>query len=228
MYKEFLIIFIIVIIHEIGHVLVSLIFKWHLDKIEIYPFGGCVKFNEKLNKPIIEELLILIGGPLIQIILFLTILFLYHKGIISFRNFILFKNYHYTLLYFNLLPIYPLDGGRILNCLVNYLFPFKKGNKLVGLLSILIIIFLITLDYKNINFILFGILLLSEIIIYFKRQDYLFNRLLLERYLNKYHFKRTKIIKSKDNFYKERKHIFNIDNKYISEDEYLKERYGKK
>ena len=46
------------------------------------------------------------------------------------RNYILFKNYHYTLLCFNLLPIYPLDGGRILNCIINYLLPYKKGNKL--------------------------------------------------------------------------------------------------
>ena len=70
MYKDFIIIFTIIIIHEFGHFLISKLFKWNLDKISIYPFGGCVKFNEKLNKPLIQELFILLGGPSIQIIFF--------------------------------------------------------------------------------------------------------------------------------------------------------------
>lgn len=228
MYKEFLIIFTIVIIHELGHVLVSKVFRWNLEKIDIYPFGGCVKFNEKLNKPIYEELLILLGGPVVQLLLFLLVSFLFRLNFISMRNYILFKNYHYTLLCFNLLPIYPLDGGRILNCIINYLLPYKKGNKLIVYISIILIIFLLYFERKNINFIFFEILLFIEGLIYLKRQNYLFNRLLLERYLEKYKFKRCKVIRNKDNFYKSKRHVIKINDKYITENSFLKERFEHK
>ena len=73
MYKDFLIIFLIIIIHEFGHLLMALLFKWNIDKISIYPYGGCVKFNEKINRPLKEELLILISGPFFQILFFIII-----------------------------------------------------------------------------------------------------------------------------------------------------------
>ena len=90
-------------------------YKWDFDKIAIYPFGGCTKFDEKINRPMKEELLILLNGPFFQILLFIIIFLLQKEGLITFRNYTIFKHYHYTLLFFNLLPIYPLDGGRILN-----------------------------------------------------------------------------------------------------------------
>ena len=76
---------------------------------------------------------------------------LYKNSLLSTRNFELFKSYHYTLLFFNLMPIYPLDGGKLLNIIINYLLPYKKGNKLVIFISIIISIIL-AVNIKNINF----------------------------------------------------------------------------
>ena len=224
MYKDFLIILIIVLIHEMGHAIMAIIFKWKLDSISIYPFGGCVKFNEDINKPMYQELLILISGPVIQIILYLLVLTLFNNNLISLRNFNIFKSYHYTLLIFNLIPIYPLDGGHLFNILTNYLFPYKKGNKLVIIISIILTITLI-IYIKNINFILMGMLLIIEIYLYYKRQDYLYNKFLLERYLNKYNFKKLKIIKNKDDMYKGKRHVLKNSNKYLTEKEYLNKRF---
>lgn len=199
-------------------------YKWNFDKIVIYPFGGCTKFDEKINRPMKEELLILISGPSIQIILFLIIIVLSKYGILTYRNYLLFKNYHYTLLFFNLLPIYPLDGGRIMNIIMNYFLPFKKGNKIVILISIVFIISIMFL-YRNLNFTLMGVLLLSEIILYFKRQNFLYNRLLLERYMYSIKFNRVKVINNKDSMYKDRKHVILYKGKYITEKDYLSKRF---
>lgn len=226
MYKDFLIIFLIIIIHEFGHLLMALLFKWNIDKISIYPYGGCVKFNEKINRPLKEELLILISGPFFQILFFIIITILYKNSILSFRNYLLFKTYHYTLLFFNLLPIYPLDGGKILNVLLEYIFPYKKSNKLIIILSYLVLVFLL-ISYKNINLIMMSIFLLTEITLYLKRQDYLFNKFLLERYLNDYNFKKIKIINNKNNMYRDKRHMLKNRNKYILEKDYLKERFKK-
>lgn len=225
MYKEFLIIFFIIIIHELGHLAAAKVFKWNIDKISIYPYGGCVKFNEKINKPIYQEFIILISGPMFQIILFFIVYILFNNNIISIRNYYIFKSYHNTLLMFNLLPIYPLDGGKLLNVLFNYLFPYKKGNKLIIYFSYLIVL-LLMISYKNINFILMSILLITEITLYLKRQDYLFNKFLLERYLNNYNFPKLKIINKKDDMYREKRHLLKRKGKYYTEHEYLNERFN--
>lgn len=199
-------------------------YKWNLDKIAVYPFGGCVKFNERLTKPLKEEFLILLSGPLAQMIFFLFVSFLEMNGLITYRNFLLFKSYHYTLLIFNLLPIYPLDGGKILNIFLNAMFPYKKGNKLVIIISFILLIGSVFL-YQNINFVLMAILLLSELFIYLKRQPFLYNTLLLEKYLKNNGYKKVKIIPNKDLMYKEKRHIILYKNKYITEKDYLKQRF---
>lgn len=222
-----MIIFTIIIIHEIGHFTFSKIFNWNIDKISIYPFGGCVKFNEKVNRPIYQELIILIGGPLFQIILFYIVSILFKNNIITYRNYLIFKNYHYTLLMFNLMPIYPLDGGKLLNLLCNYLFPYKKGNKIVVFISYLLVV-LALIKVKNLNLFLMGIFLISEITIYFKKQDYLYNKFLLERYLDIFTFDKLKIIKNKNNMYRGKRHVIKIKDKYYTEKTYLKDRFGEK
>lgn len=67
--------------------------------------------------------------------------------------------------------------------------------------------------------------LIIEITLYLKRQDYLFNKFLLERYLNNYNFKKIKIINNKNNMYKDKRHMLKDKNKYILEKDYLKERF---
>lgn len=224
MFKEFFMVFSLIIIHELGHLTMAVYYKWNLDKIAVYPFGGCVKFNERLTKPLKEEFLILLSGPLAQMIFFLFVSFLEMNGLITYRNFLLFKSYHYTLLIFNLLPIYPLDGGKILNIFLNAMFPYKKGNKLVIIISFILLIGSVFL-YQNINFVLMAILLLSELFIYLKRQSFLYNTLLLEKYLKNNDYKKVKIIPNKDLMYKEKRHIILYKNKYITEKDYLKQRF---
>ena len=224
MLKEFLMVFFIIIFHEIGHLLMAKYFKWNFDKICIYPFGGCTKFDEKINRPLHEEFLILINGPLFQIILFFIVTILLDQGLITYRNYIIFNNYSLTLLVFNLLPIYPLDGGRILNIIMNYFLPYKKGNLYIIFISSLTLI-IILFCYKNLNFLLMSLLLFFEIFLYFKRQNFLYNKMLLERYMYSFPFKKFKVVKNKDSLYKDRNHVIYYENKYITEKEYLKKRF---
>ena len=67
-FKTIIIYMLLIIIHELGHFLAAKLFNWKVDKIYIYPLGGVTKFNENINKPLIEEFLITIMGPIFQII----------------------------------------------------------------------------------------------------------------------------------------------------------------
>ena len=111
-YFRFLFYFmLLILIHELGHILISLIFKWNIDKIIILPFGGLTKYNEIINRPLIEEFLIAISGIIFQLIFYILI-----KDYIDYKY---FSAINYFIILFNLIPIYPLDGSKILNLLLS-------------------------------------------------------------------------------------------------------------
>ena len=132
--------YLIVFIHELGHILISLIFKWNIKKINIYPFGGYTVFDEAINKPFIEELLVFLGGILFQVILFLFFTLIFDKYAYTYQ---IFSSYNKTILIFNMIPIIPLDGSKVLNILLNKLFPFKLSHLISIYISYTFIIILL-------------------------------------------------------------------------------------
>lgn len=139
------------------------------------------------------------------------------------------KTYHYSILIFNMLPIYPLDGGKILYLLLSTIIPFKKCLKMTFVIGVISIIFLLILNYPNIhlNLIITISYLMYKITKEYKEIEYLYNKLLLERYINNYNFKNKIIIKSPHNFYKNKAHVIRENDKYYLEKEYLEKKYKK-
>ena len=70
LFKDFIYITLLIFIHEIGHTIGALIYKWKIKKIIILPFGGITIFNELINKSLKEEFVILILGPIFQILFY--------------------------------------------------------------------------------------------------------------------------------------------------------------
>ena len=204
----------------------GLIFEWKIDNISFYPYGGVTKFNEDINRPLKEELLILLMGPLTQIIYYLIII-----NFISLRNINIFRYYHYSILIFNLLPIYPLDGGRILNIFLSYFFSYKNSLFITVNLSFvgIILLTIVSLYYKsniNLNLFLMISLIIVKLINYYKKRKYYLNKFKLERYLNNYSFNKLKKINNIDNMMRDKRHIIKKNNKYYTEKELLQKRYS--
>lgn len=203
-FKNFCFITFIIVFHELGHILASVFFNWNIDKIVIMPFGGIVLFNEKINRPIKEELIIALMGPIFQSVLF-------------FIDNPLFFKYNLFLIIFNLLPIFPLDGSKILNLFLNYFTYFKISH----LISIIISIYLICLILFKIPFnLIFYIViffLLLKTIKEIKNHKYIFNKFLLERYLYSFSFKKLKKIDNINKMKRDYEHIIFYKNKYVRE-----------
>jgi len=164
-FKNFFFFLSIIIIHELGHLLMGLFLGWELDKICLYPYGGVTKFNEDINRKLIEELLILINGPLFQIIYFMIGYYLFND-----ESFIY---YNLSILIFNLLPIYPLDGGRILNIILSYFLSFRLSYYLSIIISLFVsIIFIIysILNNYTFNIILMFLIVLVKVFIEIKKE----------------------------------------------------------
>ncbi len=190
-----------------------------IDEIYIYPLGGISKFNMDLNISTNKELLILINGPLFQHLAYLILLILLpsKKDIITI--------YHYSILSFNLLPIYPLDGGKLLKLVFNKIISYKNSLKLIINLSYIVLLIILVISKKNINLFIMTSLLLILITKEKNKIDYIYNKYLLERYLNNYRFKNSRIIDNINNLYRDKNHIIKKDNKYYLEKEYLEKIY---
>jgi stage IV sporulation protein FB len=124
---DVLLLFIIVLIHEIGHASVALSYGWRVKKIEILPFGGVAEVEEHGNRPIHEEALVIAAGPFMNVIMIGFAYLCLSLGIWKEAFTYQFLEYNLIILLFNLLPIWPLDGGKFVQLLLSLLFPFKKA-----------------------------------------------------------------------------------------------------
>lgn len=216
-YFEYMyILLLIIFIHEFGHYIFSILNKIKISEITIYPFGGITVLDCDLNISIKKEFMCLIGGILFQILFFLFIRFLYQNNIITHHIYNLNKEINYLLISFNFLPIIPLDGGKLLNLTLDNIFSYKLSYKITLVTSITFSIVFLISQRTILSLILF-IFLLWNIYQEIKQKEYRFNKFLLERYLNDYKFKSTKIINKIDKMKRDKYHI--INNKF--EKEYL-------
>jgi stage IV sporulation protein FB len=222
--KNIIIIFSIVLFHELGHVFFIKINHYNIDKIEILPIGGITKTNKLINSPINKDILIYSGGIIFQIILFLIFNIFFKINLITKYTYDLFKYYNLSILIFNLLPIRPLDGGEILCLIIEKYFPFKKANQITIYLSIifLLLFLLVNIKFNLNNYIIISFILL-KIIELIKRSKIIYNKFLLERYIYNLPYFKIKNERSKnlELLKKETFHYFKDNNKYISEKKLL-------
>lgn len=220
----------IILIHELGHYTLAKLNKLKVEKIIIYPYGGLVKMNNPINTSINSELIVAISGIIFQTIYYLIIVFLYKNNLIREYIFNLFTMYNKSILLFNILPIHPLDGSKILNLLLSKIFPFNTANKLNIIISIITLITIIYLNYYQFNYttiLIIGIIT-DNIIKYHKQLKYIFNKFLLERYIYNITYSKTKKINKIDNMYKEKYHIIKENNTYITEKQALSHKFKRK
>ena len=215
-FKNFIIFSSIIIVHELGHIIGAIIFKWKIDRVILLPFGGITIFQENIDKSLKEEFIIAILGPLLQIVFY----FLYSGNPI-------FNQYNLIILLFNLLPIYPLDGSKIINILFSEFISFKRSHILTIITSFITLSVVILSIKYNLLLYLILLFIVLEIIKEINKHNYYFNRFLLERYLYNNEYSKSKIIDNIKKMKKQTKHIFKINNKYFTEREIIRNLFDK-
>lgn len=136
-FYEVLLLFFIVFLHEIGHAAAALFFHWRVRKIELLPFGGVMETEEDGNRPLLEEVIVTLSGPFVHLPLILFSHVLLSTSFWSYADHELFVKYNIVLLLFNLFPIWPLDGGKLLFCILQYYHPFYVAQKKCWIYSFL-------------------------------------------------------------------------------------------
>ena len=159
--RTYLIIMVFCIIHEIGHIVVGLILKMKLEKIEIMPFGLSSSFDTNFNK--YKEIIVALAGPITS----LALVILCNKINFKYINTQEAMYSNLLILLFNLIPIYPLDGGRIIKGILHTKYGAIKSENFIYKISKITIIILTVVSsiavyyYKNIAIFLSCIFLWS-------------------------------------------------------------------
>lgn len=222
--KDALLIFLIVIFHEMGHLFFSKLFGYKIICISLYPFGGIVKYENLINSNSYKDLIIFWGGIFFQIFLFSFFLLFLKLGYLSSYTYSLFLKYNLSIMLFNLIPIIPLDGYLILDWILNCFFNFKKTFKLSFFISaVMIIIFLIFNYYLKLDNYFIVLLFIFKMYEYFKNFKYVQKRFLLERYLYNLDFKYEDRFNCLNLDYLKKNHHakFFFDNKWVDERDLL-------
>ena len=221
-----IIIFLIVLFHELGHIFFIKLFKYKIINVTLYPFGGITKIDKDINTPLNKELLIACGGIIFQLILFIII---YFVPINVITKELLYK-YNMSILLFNMLPIIPLDGSIIINSLLNKIFSYKVSYYLYIIISIIFSIFYLFFNYwYSLNNYLIVSLFIIKTYKDIKNYKYLKTRFLLERYLNKYEYKYISTKTGNLDILKiDTYQYFKENNKIVSEYSKLKEKFDSK
>lgn len=228
LFKEIIVFILILIIHELGHITMSKIFKWKIDKISFNIYGGYITYDEEIDKPFVEELLITIAGFLSQIIFFIISYILFKLSIVDYKVMFLIKKYTLSIILFNLIPIIPLDGSKVLGVILNIFLPYKKTLQVLNYISLisLIIIFSFVIYYHvliEVSYIIIFSFLIRNIIINFYEEKYLFNKFLLQRYMTLNTFKKKNYINGLDinKMKKQKNNLFIVNDNVYSEKEVL-------
>ena len=172
-------------IHELGHLLAGILLGMKPKKLKIKPYGVSISFkltpkdyNKKIGKGNlleVKKIVVACAGPvtnLLCVLIFLNLNFnVFENMIIVYSNLL--------LLFFNLLPIYPLDGGRILKNLLHIWIGKKEAEKYINMISfavtaVLTVIASIAIYYfQNIAIfiivVLLWVLVVREDLVYQKR-----------------------------------------------------------
>lgn len=141
--KSIILAFISIFLHEISHIVVAKKNGCKFNNFKIHIYGTNAEFIniDELSKK--EKAQIYLAGPCMN----LAIAFIFFLVGLIINNSIIDKiiNINLSLLFFNILPAYPLDGSRILETILSEKILYKKVNDIISKISYIIAIFLITI-----------------------------------------------------------------------------------
>jgi Zn-dependent protease/CBS domain-containing protein len=144
-----LFLFACVTLHELGHAVMAQRFGIKVEDITLLPFGGLARLRTIPREPT-KELAIAIAGPLVNVAIFLILAlvggFVYRNQTNITSDFLLDEldrgNANSLLIYlmlanvilvlFNLIPAFPLDGGRVLRALLALKLPWERATRIAA------------------------------------------------------------------------------------------------
>jgi Zn-dependent protease len=136
-----------IVLHELGHALMARYFHIATRDITLYPIGGVARLEKLTTRPS-EEILIALAGPAVNFAIagLLALAFvplfgsplalghIYDASVQGFLQRLLLSNVLLAL--FNLLPVFPMDGGRVLRAIMAVFVDYVSATQIASYLGI--------------------------------------------------------------------------------------------
>jgi stage IV sporulation protein FB len=185
--RELAVLFTIVVVHELGHVFAMRAFGWRVREIRLLPFGGEALTEEAGSVPAAEEAVVAIAGPLQNVWMGTAALLAARLEGVDAEWALYIAQANAIIALFNLLPIHPLDGGRLLSVWLAAKLPYQSALKWsarigLGLSAALILSACVPLfGGVQLNLLLVGLFLLASNWRLLRDLPYIFMRFLVRR-----------------------------------------------
>lgn len=150
------------ILHEFGHITMAKSLGVRIDSITLMPYGACVNGNvDYLDS--VDNIKLSLAGPFINIsfALLLTALWWLYPASYGYTYYL--SSINIAIFLVNLLPCYPLDGGRVLVCLLKKSKKAEKITRFLGIIfsCILFVLFVVSIFYEiNISLLFISLFIL--------------------------------------------------------------------
>ena len=142
LFPQYLSVLLVAILHESGHAITARILGVKNISFKIQPWGVCMRC-ENIND-LKKEFKVSASGPLVNLFLMLI------SCIFNLPDFFTFNLFMFLI---NLLPVYPLDGGRMIKCILKQELTYGIAENLFRIISclvtVLVLICGIVLLYKT-------------------------------------------------------------------------------
>lgn len=189
-FLELLALFAIVFIHEMGHVFAARMYGIKVLSVQMLPFGGVAVMEDAGDLTAGREIAIALAGPLQNVLLIGASLLLHAAGIWDgpFLDYFIQSNLLIAL--FNLLPILPLDGGKISQAICSLALPYYAtltwSYRISLLFSLMLLGYsclplLLGLGGMQLNLLMIGLFLFYSNLMDYRNIPYRFLRFLVNR-----------------------------------------------
>ncbi|MDQ2085729.1 site-2 protease family protein [Herbivorax sp. ANBcel31] len=118
-------------VHELAHVFTAKLMKSRIESIKVLPIGLSAAI-ENNHLSLVKRSIVNISGPIANLLLFITCFILKAYCV---NNMLFFIYANISLAAFNLSPVFPLDGGRILKDIFEEKFGLFKASKYIRIIS---------------------------------------------------------------------------------------------
>ena len=119
-----------VVLHELGHSLAARFFGIGTRDITLYPIGGVAALDKMPGKPL-QEIIIALAGPAVNLVILIMLGALAGMGISGGILSALFYTNVFLVL-FNLIPAFPMDGGRVFRAGLSLAIPRDRATNIAA------------------------------------------------------------------------------------------------
>lgn len=141
--SRLLVLIIVVLIHELCHCFMCIYYGIEISEINLFIFGGVAKYKGDIESNPKQEIFISLAGPVSNFILIAIAILIMSIFNIEMNEIIqFFIACNLTIGLFNMIPLLPLDGGRILRGIIGYYLGIKKATYIVVKIGYIICILL--------------------------------------------------------------------------------------